>query len=70
MFVFEFEAALLTLNVKSPSRAPLFQLPPREKAYSRNPLYHRELSSSGAKRRFQPPINRPNSTVRSAICSC
>ena len=38
MFVFEFEAALLTLNVKSPSRAPLFQLPPREKAYSRNPL--------------------------------
>lgn len=43
MFVFEFEAALLTLNVKSPSRAPLFQLPPREKPIAAAPYDRRSV---------------------------
>lgn len=49
MFVSEFDGALLTLNVKRPSREPLFQLPPRIRSK------HHPLSKTPAPAAEKPP---------------
>ena len=59
LFVSEFDAALLTLNVNKPSSEPLFQLPPIGYRPASNYLNFR----------FMPPINLPISLASFETCS-